>query len=362
MSKVIIAAGGTGGHLWPALSLARAIEEKNPNSEFLFVGTGRPIEEKILGPTHFPRVILKSSGFKGGGVFQKVKAVGQCLCGIGEARKLIAEFKPDLCFAAGGYVTVPVGLAAKLAGVPLVLHEQNSRPGLSNRVLSRVARKIFLGFDDARTYFPLSKVVFTGNPIRPEIEALSERSIDFKKIPPTILVTGGSQGARGLNEKVVAGLIRLKKELHINVRIIHQAGSHDLETVRQKYQAAGIEAQVESFFPEMADFYAQGTFLIARAGALTIAELAAAGLPSILVPLPTAADNHQADNARSLERAGAALLWPEADLNAEDLAASLARLVQNPACLESMGEAARRQAPLGVANKMAELCLEIIEA
>ena len=359
--RVIIAAGGTGGHLWPALSLALALQKIYPDAEFLFVGTGRPAEEKIIDPTGFKRVTLTVSGVKGQGLVGKVRALSQCLASVWRARSLIREFSPDLCFGAGGYVTVPVGLAARLCGVPLVIHEQNSRPGLSNRVLGKIAKLVFLGFKEAAPKFAASKTVVIGNPVRPEITDLHLLKRDFSS-PLTILVTGGSQGATALN-KVVAPILARLACLKPGLRIIHQAGATDLPWVKNVYQEAGISAQVSEFFSDMAAIYKEAALVIGRAGALTISELTAAGLPSILVPLPTAADDHQTINAQSLSQAGAARVFSERDLlqNHNILEEYLIDLFSNPGKLSDMSLKAKELAHLGVDTKMAELCLKLLE-
>ena len=358
--RVIIAAGGTGGHLWPALSLAMALKKKVPDAEFIFVGTGRPAEEKIIDPAGFRRITLTVSGVKGQGLYGKIKALGQCLASVGRARAIIREFSPDLCFGAGGYVTVPVGLAARLGGVPLVIHEQNSRPGLSNRVLAKLAKLVLVGFKDAAPKFAASKAVVVGNPVRPEISALHILERDFTQ-PLTILVTGGSQGATALN-KATAPILASLASLKPGLKIIHQAGAADLSWVKNVYHEAGISAEVADFFSDMPAIYKKAHLVIGRAGALTISELTAAGLPSILVPLPTAADDHQTINAQSLSQAGAARVLSEKDLsqNHNILEECLLDLFSSPDKLANMSRKAKELAHLGVDDKMAELCLKLL--
>lgn len=358
--KVIMAAGGTGGHLWPALSLALALKKIQPETEFLFVGTGRPAEEKIIDPAGFKRVILRVSGLKGQGFTGKIRALAQCFSGIWQARKIIRDFKPQLFFGAGGYVTVPVGLAAWMAKIPLVIHEQNSRAGLSNRVLGRISKLIMLGFEGAKATFPSERTVVTGNPVRPAIEALATTRRIFT-MPLTILVTGGSQGASRLNEVVAPALAALHRQ-GLDFKVIHQAGSADLVKVRKIYQEAELRATVEEFFVDMPSLYGQADLVIARAGALTLAELMAAGLPSVLVPLPTAADDHQRLNACALESAGAALVLEQKGLKSEDLGKCLKNLFLVPEKLSAMSQAARSLARLGADQEMARHCLELIKS
>lgn len=356
--RVIIAAGGTGGHLWPALSLALALRRARPETEFLFIGAGRPMEEKILGPYGFERRILTTSGLKGQGLGGQIRALGQSLAAVTRARDIIKDFKPGLCFGAGGYVTVPVGLAAKIAGVPLVIHEQNSRPGLSNRVLGRLAKLVLVAFDETVSFFPAGKVLIVGNPVRPEIAALHDRPRDFSKTPLTVAITGGSQGARELNRRVAPALMGLHKK-GLDMKVIHQSGASDLEWVRGVYAEGGPVSRTEEFITDMPAFYAAADLVIGRAGAVTISELAAAKVPSVLVPLPSAADDHQAVNARRLEKSGAAEVVAEADLPLK-LESLLGDLITDPGRLAAMSEAAGRAAQLEADKLMAEACLEIM--
>lgn len=345
-SRILIAAGGTGGHLWPAVAMARYIKKVQSKTEFLFVGTGKPVEEKILGTENWNRTVLKASGIKGRGIWGKIGALAKCAVGIFAAAKIIKTFHPGLVIGFGGYVTVPVGLAAKLCKIPLVLHEQNSWPGLSNRVLAKMADLVMLGFEEAAPAFSGVTTVYTGNPVRPEIEALSNLSRDFNHEKARILITGGSQGAAALNKIVSQALVLLHKN-GVSFTVTHQTGEADCERIADFYAEAGIENRTEAFFQDMATLYAGADLAISRAGAITIAELAAAKLPSILVPLPTAADDHQTINARHLSERGAAILMPQNDLSPELLAETLAGLLNKRETLKEMSEDAQEVAMLG---------------
>ena len=358
--RVIIAAGGTGGHLWPAVSLAQAMQRLEPRSEFLFVGAGRPVEAKILELAGFKRVTLESSGVKGRGPLGQIKAVWQCLTGVVRSLRIFDEFKPNLFFGTGGYVTVPVGVAAKIKGVPLLLHEQNSRPGLSNRILARLAMGVYLGFEAAEKSFPAGKTLVVGNPVRSEIEALHGQARSFDRKPVTVLVTGGSQGARGINRQAAPALAALHRS-GLELRVVHQAGEADREWVEDVYKEAGLQARVAGFFQDMASLYAEADLAIGRAGALTLAELAEAKLPSVLVPLPTAADDHQTANAQALTDSGAAVMMAEKDLTPESFEALIGGLLGEPGRLEKMSGAAAAQAGLNAAEAMARDCLKLIE-
>ena len=356
--KFLLAAGGTGGHLWPALSLARALKKARPEADCLFVGAGRPIEARILDQSGFDRVVLPAGGWKGLGALARFSALARSLAGFRAALGLVRAYRPRVFFGAGGYVTGPAGLAAWLCRVPLAVHEQNSRAGLSNKLLGRLADRVMLGFGEAAPAFPSAKVVITGNPVRPEIEALHQRERAFGHSPLTVLVTGGSQGARGLNLAAAPALAGLARR-GLAVSVIHQAGADDLAEVRKIYAEAGAAAEVEDFFQDMAALYRRADLVVSRAGAITVSELAAARLPAVLVPLPTAADDHQTHNARRLETAGAALLKPQAGLTSADLAETLAGLLSRPERLAAMSRAAGSLASLDAAGRMAEICLEL---
>ncbi|KXS55648.1 MAG: hypothetical protein AMR96_07025 [Candidatus Adiutrix intracellularis] len=359
--RFILAAGGTGGHLWPALSLALALRKIRPEMDFLFIGAGKELEARIVDSAGFKRVVLKVSGLKGLGLLNRLKGLGRCLVAFLEALWFLKSYKPQLCFGAGGYVTVPVGLAAWVRGVPLIIHEQNSRPGLSNKFLGLLSQRVMLAFEEAAGAFPLSKIVVTGNPIRPEIAALNNQRRIFNRGSLVILVTGGSQGARGLN-RVVAPAVVLLHQKGLTFQLIHQTGAADLEQLRSFYQEAGLTAEVSDFFQDMPGLYSRVNLVVSRAGAITVTELTAARLPSVLVPLPTATDDHQMSNARHLEAAGAAVIQSQLGLTSTGLAALLETLLVNPSRLAAMSEAAGDLFRPGAAERMAAICLELTQA
>ena len=356
--RFILAAGGTGGHLWPALSLARALKRARPEADCLFVGAGRPVEAAIVDPAGFRRVALPSGGWKGLGLASRLKGLRLAWAGFWEALRLLRSYRPRVCFGAGGYVTVPVGLAAWFLGVPLVIHEQNSRAGLSNKLLGRLAARVCLGFEEAGPAFPAGRTVVTGNPVRPEIAALHERERNFERRPLTVLVTGGSQGARALNMAAAPALAALAKRGWA-VNILHQTGAADLAEVRRIYREAGVEAEAAEFYQDMAAVYRRADLVVSRAGALTLSELAAARLPAVLVPLPTAADDHQTLNARFVEAGGAAVVLPQAGLTPETLADTLAGLLAAPEKLAGLSRAAAGLARLDADARLAGFCLEL---
>jgi UDP-N-acetylglucosamine--N-acetylmuramyl-(pentapeptide) pyrophosphoryl-undecaprenol N-acetylglucosamine transferase len=321
----------------PGVSAARALMALRPGSEALFVGTGRPAEVEILDSGGWRRKVIPASGLKGRGLAGWPKAGWLALRGLAGSIDLIRAWRPDAVLGTGGYVTGPVGLAAWFAGVPLVVHEQNSRPGLTNRWLGRLAGSALLGFPGAAPFFSSRKIRVTGNPVRPDIAAVGAVVRDFRAKPPRLLILGGSQGSSRLNRAALALASRLRDE-GLTPSIVHQTGVAELEEVRRSYAAMGIEARAEAFFTDMAEVYREAHLVLARAGALTVAELAAARLPAILTPLPTAADDHQTLNARFLADAGAARIVPESELD-ERLAETASELFGDPDLLTAMSEA-----------------------
>ncbi|MDR1487558.1 MAG: undecaprenyldiphospho-muramoylpentapeptide beta-N-acetylglucosaminyltransferase [Deltaproteobacteria bacterium] len=356
--RVLIAAGGTGGHIMPAVAAAEAINAL-AEARFLFVGTGRPAEAAILGPLGYKRERLDVIGLKGKGILGLPKALWKAFLAIIKSISLIRSFKPDLCLVTGGYVCGPVGVAAFMSGTPLVLHEQNSRPGLTNRWLSRLAKLVFLGFREAASSFDAAKVRVVGNPVRAEIEALSGSERDFQAKPSVILILGGSQGAKSLNQAALE-LARVLKQKGTAISFIHQTGESELLEVEKAYRELGVEATVKAFFSDMVWVYKTAHLAISRAGALTIAELCACRLPSVLVPLPTAADDHQTINALSLVDAGIARLVKQQDLHKGALIETAAKLLENPAELAQMSKKAKSIAKTDSATVMAKTSLELI--
>ena len=356
--RFILVAGGTGGHLWPAISLAQALKKARPEADCLFVGTGRPVEAAIVDPAGFRRIALKAGGWKGLGLAARLKGLGLAWFGFWEALRLLRAYRPHVCFGAGGYVTVPVGLAAWFLRVPLVIHEQNSRAGLSNKVLGRLAARVCLGVDEAGAAFPADRIVVTGNPVRPEVAALHKMERNFDRRPLTVLVTGGSQGARALNMVAAPALAGLVNS-GLAVNIIHQAGTSNLSEVRRIYREANVEAETAEFYQDMASLYQRADLVVGRAGAITLSELAAARLPAVLVPLPTAADDHQTKNARFVEAGGAAVVLPQSGLTPENLAEVLAGLLTAQKKLADFSRAAAGLARLDADVRLAGLCLEL---
>jgi len=351
-SNVLIMAGGTGGHVFPALACAREFQARGYTVHWL--GTPRGIENDLVPQAGLSLHRIQISGLRGKGVVALLKAPFQLLRSLLQARRVMREVQPVCVLGMGGFVTGPGGLAAKLAGVPLIIHEQNAVAGTSNRLLVPIAARVCEAFPET---FPVStKRRTTGNPVRPELFLETPRQcLDGRK--PRLLILGGSLGAEPLNKLLPAALAQIPAPLR--PEIFHQAGKQHHEITAQRYREAGIEAEVVPFIKDMARAYAWADLVVCRAGALTVSELAAAGLPSMLVPLPHAIDDHQSRNADYLAREGAAFLLPQATTGAADLAARLTEVLMQPERLQNMAASARRLAKPDATRTVVDICLEV---
>jgi len=354
--RLLITGGGTGGHLFPAVAAAQALRLRQPESEVLFVGTRRKIDTTTLADYGFASCAIRSYGLKGKNVAELVKALAMLPVSIIQAAFAIRRFRPDVALGVGGYVTGPVMAAARLMGVPTVIHEQNSVPGLANRKLGPLVNRVCVSLPDSARYFPSGKTSLTGNPVRLDILELAKTT----RMPGeqlTLLVLGGSQGAHKVNRLVTEALCEHGKELLPRLAVIHQTGRTDSDWVRERYRQAGIEATVEPFFRDMAKVYGAADLLVSRAGATTLSELAVLGKPAILVPYPYAADDHQQKNAAYYAAGGGVLPFAEKELSGDMLAEKLAELINDPGRLVEMGSAMRRLAIVDAAEKIIDVCL-----
>lgn len=320
--RIIIAGGGTGGHVFPAISIADEISEKNNSDEILFVGTQKGMENELLKKNGYQIKHISSRGFVGRGLFRTLIASFYALKGLLDSISIIKKFKPDVALGVGGYVSGPLLLAAVMLRLPTAICEQNTIPGVTNRILGKVVKKIFASFDSSVQYFPSKKVLITGNPIRKNILEISSNARNSDSI--TVLIFGGSQGAYSLNRAVPEAFSTIE---HSNISIIHQTGKKDFDYVKALYSDNGVHADVLPFIDDMAGAYGKSDLVIARAGAGTIAEITALGKPSILVPFPYAAHNHQLENAKILEDEGASVLIEDKDATPEKLAHTLTKLL-----------------------------------
>ncbi|PZX29030.1 UDP-N-acetylglucosamine:N-acetylmuramyl-(pentapeptide) pyrophosphoryl-undecaprenol N-acetylglucosamine transferase [Cupriavidus phytorum] len=347
---LLVMAGGTGGHVFPGLAVAHALREQGWNIVWLGNRTGM---EATLVPKHdIPMEFIQFGGLRGKGLVTKFLLPLNLLRAFWQSIAALRRVRPSVVLGMGGYITFPAGMMASLLGRPLVLHEQNSIAGLANKVLARVADRVLCAFPDA---LPGSE--WTGNPVRAELAQLDapEARYDRRDGPLRILVVGGSLGAAALNEVVPKAIALLPQDQRPVVT--HQAGAKQIDTLRANYAAAQVPAQTLPFIDDMARAYADADLVICRAGAMTVSEVAAAGVAALFVPFPHAVDDHQTTNAQFLSSQGAALLVQQKDLTAEGLAQTIARLTRPQ--LKDMARLARGLARPEATRRVAEVCSEL---
>jgi len=335
MMRIIVTGGGTGGHLFPGIALATGMQERIPGSRVLFIGTRRLLDQQALAGYDFELASITCMGIKGMGMKNRIRSILQLPAALLEARRIIRRFMPDLIFGVGGYVTGPVLLAGCFSGIPLCIHEQNSIPGLANKLLARIVDRIFLSIP-CQYHFSERKTVMTGNPVRSQILAKAVAGKEGEKKERTILVLGGSQGAHRVNLLVAEAAELLTGEYGRKFKVIHQTGIADEEEVRSRYAQMGLAAEVGAFFQNMAAQYSRADLVISRAGATTLAELSVMGLPALLIPYPYAADDHQRINALYYQQGGGAMMFPEHELSGDVLAREVGTLLDDPERLQEM--------------------------
>ena len=351
-APVLVMAGGTGGHVFPGLAVAAALRARDVPVDWLGAEGGM---EAPLVPQHgLPFRAIEVRVVRGKGWARKLRMPIDLLRALLQARRVLRSVQPRSVLSLGGYAAGPGGLAAWLIGKPLLVHEQNRIPGLTNQVLARIARRVLTGFPDA---FP-GRGAWVGNPVRAAIAALPAPAERYaaRSGPARLLVIGGSQGARALNQRLPEALAAMPAETRPLVR--HQCGAKMVDEARASYARVGVAAEITPFIDDMAAAYAWADLVLCRSGALTIAELTAAGLPALLVPYPHAVDDHQTANARWLTEAGAAQLLPESAMTVSALGAELTRLLSDRNQLLRMAEAARALARVDAADVVAQACLE----
>lgn len=350
MKTILVMAGGTGGHVFPGLAVADYLHERG--WRVVWMGNPEGMEAKLVPMRGYEMAWVRFAALRGKGLLRKLLLPLNLLHAFGQALRELVRVKPNVVLGMGGYVTFPGGMMAALSGRRLVVHEQNSVAGLANRVLAGVADRILSGFPGV-----LRQCEWAGNPVRAEIAALPLPAQRYagRSGPLDVLVVGGSLGARALNDAVPRALALLQPAER--PRVTHQSGAKQIDDLRAAYAAAGVEAQLLPFIDDMAARYAVADLVVCRAGALTIAELAAAGVASVLVPFPQAVDDHQTGNARFLSEAGAAILLPQRELTPEKLAALLRELTREK--LAAMAEKARALAKPEATRAVAEACMEV---
>ncbi len=357
--RMLIAGGGTGGHLFPGIALAEEFTTRHPRNAVLFVGTRRGLEARVVPASGFSLQTISARGLKG-------KRVGSFLVGLlllpwsfFESWRILSRFRPDVVVGVGGYASGPVVLTAWLRRIPTAIQEQNALPGFTNRVLGHFVQAVFIAFEESRAAFPAAKTHLVGNPVRRKLldNYLRSKSAHDRF---EVLVLGGSQGAHGLNVRVLESLGFLT-DLREAVDFVHQSGNADLPAARAAYAGAGFRADVVDFIADMSAAYARASLVVCRAGAGTVAELAICKKASVLVPFPGATDDHQAVNARALVAAGAALMYRESQLTGPVLADTIRELYQHPERLQKMAREAGLLGRPEAARELADVCVELVD-
>ncbi|HEX4045515.1 MAG TPA: undecaprenyldiphospho-muramoylpentapeptide beta-N-acetylglucosaminyltransferase [Gammaproteobacteria bacterium] len=353
LQRVLIMAGGTGGHVFPGLALARYLREQQIDVQWL--GTQKGLEARVIPAASIPLHTITISGLRGKGLKPLLLAPFNLLKALQQARRIIKTVKPDVVVGLGGFVSGPGGLASWLMGYPLIIHEQNARAGLTNKLLARFARKVLTGFPS--DFKASVKAITVGNPVRPEIENLPRKPTTNQTGAFHLLVLGGSLGAQALNEIVP----RMSAALPASERpvILHQTGDKFFSATQALYTSLGVQAKLVPFIEDMAQAYQWADMVLCRAGALTVAELCAAGIGAIFVPYPYAVDDHQTANADFMVKQQAALCIQQSHLTVERLAAIIKQFTQAPAQRLAMAEAAYQLRKVDVAKRIYQFCEEV---
>lgn len=365
--KIIVSGGGTGGHIYPALTLIRTLQQKVDKLEVLYVGTHAGLEADIIPKENIPFATVDLQGFKHSLSPVNILRAARAIKGVGKAMGIVRKFQPDVVIGTGGYVCGPVLMAASLLGIPALIQEQNVIPGITNKILSKFVNVIATGYQEANGAFPANKVVFTGNPIRREVmQQRQEGDYEVFGLHPnrkTILVSGGSRGARTINRAMVDVLKHYAGRK--DVQILHATGKGEYEDIIARISAAGLDLKqadnivVKPYLYNMPQAMAIADLAVFRAGATGLAELTAKGIPAILIPYPYAAENHQEYNARAVEKAGAAKVILNKDLTAPVLVEAIDSVICHQDKLAAMAEASRKLGRPEAADTIGELIVEL---
>ncbi|MGX7195595.1 undecaprenyldiphospho-muramoylpentapeptide beta-N-acetylglucosaminyltransferase [Enterococcus olivae] len=362
--KVLVTGGGTGGHIYPALAFVNYVKEKEPNSSFLYVGATRGLENKILPKTDIPFKTLEIQGFKRSLSLDNFKTIQLFLKSIREAKKILAEFQPDIVIGTGGYVSGAVVYAAAKMKIPTIVHEQNSVPGVTNKFLARYVDKVGIAFEDARKYFPKNKTALVGNPRAQEVgeltksEILKEYNLDPNK--KTVLVFGGSQGAMKINQAVVAAIPKFAEK---NYQLLYASGERYYQEIEESIgmsKDAFSNISIHPYIDRMTEVMANCELLIGRAGATSIAEFTGLGLPAILIPSPYVTNDHQTKNAMSLVHAGAVKMIADSDLTEENLVVAVDTIMNDEVLRNQMAEASKSQGITDASERLYQLVKTLI--
>lgn len=362
--RILVTGGGTGGHIYPALAFIRYVQKIQPDSEFLYVGTHRGLENKIVPETGISFKTIKIQGFKRKLSFDNLKTVQLFLESIKRSKEILREFKPDVVIGTGGYVSGSVVYAAARMKTPTIVHEQNSVPGITNKFLSRFADKVGICFPDAAQYFPENKTVLVGNPRAQEVVTSGKSDVleQYNLLPdtPTVLIFGGSQGALKINQAVIQALPKFSQK---DYQVLYASGDRYYNEISEKIDVEKISRNLslQPYIKNMTDVMANVDLLIGRAGATSIAEFTALGLPAILIPSPYVTNDHQTKNAQSLVNAGAVKMIADANLTGENLVEAVDEIMNNNEKREIMAKASRQEGIPDAAERMWSLVNEIVK-
>jgi UDP-N-acetylglucosamine--N-acetylmuramyl-(pentapeptide) pyrophosphoryl-undecaprenol N-acetylglucosamine transferase len=351
--RIIIAGGGTGGHVIPALAIGHQLK-KQFDAEMLFIGTARGIETRLVPQAGFPLELIQVGALKNVSLLTRVKTMFDLPRAIAASSRMITDFDPEVVIGVGGYASGPAMIAAIRRRLPTLAFEPNVVPGFANRIVARWVSAAAVHFEDTCQYFPRCRV--TGVPVREAFFSIPQK--DPAKTAPTLLVFGGSQGARAINQAMIESLPGLRAKIP-QIHIIHQTGQRDYDRVLAAYRQSGIAGEVHKFIDDMPGTFVRADLLICRSGASTVAEITAAGKPAIFVPFPAAADDHQNVNARALERAGAGVVVEESNLDAAYLVDAIAALIADEGRLRSMSASAKSLAHPKAVEEIAEMVLRL---
>ncbi len=355
--RMLLAGGGTGGHLFPAVAIAEQLLYQDGTAEVRFVGTARGLEASLLPKLGLSLELIDMVGIVGRGLWGLLQGVPKVLFSLQQSFNILKRFNPDIVVGVGGYSSFPVLIAARIKGVPFIIHEQNAKPGLSNRVLSRFAKRVCISIPGSGDSLPQKKLVLTGNPLRKGLVTLDTEISPKGKL----LVFGGSRGAHAINELLIESLALLRQR-GVCVSVIHQTGEADAELVKEAYRRrAENDVEVFPFIDDMATAYRDAQLVVCRAGATTLAELCACGRPALLIPFPYAAADHQTANAQAMEREGAAKMLVQTGLSPEKLADAIYELLNNNEQLRKMAAAASNLGQKDAAERVVSVCLQVLE-
>jgi UDP-N-acetylglucosamine--N-acetylmuramyl-(pentapeptide) pyrophosphoryl-undecaprenol N-acetylglucosamine transferase len=359
--RLLIAGGGTGGHLFPGIAVAEEFLAREGGSEVLFVGTERGIEARVLPRLGFRLECIDAAGIRGKGLFPQLKGISMLLYGYAQSRKILKSFAPDIVLGVGGYASGPVVLAARGLQIRRFIHEQNAIPGMTNKVLAKIAESVFISLEESRKFFPKERTVLTGNPLRRQILEAIGRGEDRSGMRDGfhILVFGGSRGAHAINMNLIAALPHLVGHGK-RLTVTHQTGPDDLEQVAGAYRGAGVNGQVIPFIDDMAAAYREADLIVCRAGATTIAEVTACGKACVFIPFPHAVDDHQRKNAEAVAARGAGVCLLQRELSETTLAELLLGLLRDREALATMAARARELGRPDAADRVAEEILAVV--